>query len=119
MTRGSMGPLRELVRPGQIDRETLDEMRHHIDMLVAQKVAGGLDEADAHRQARLELGMIESAREAAADQRTGVGLEQFARETAYTVRVLKRSPGLSLLSIATIGAGIGVSTILFVLATPV
>ena len=42
-------------------------------------------------------------------------LGQFTRELKYAARVLRRSPGLTLLSVATMGVGIGVSTVLFAL----
>ena len=45
----------------------------------------------------------------------GWRLEQLLRETHYAARVLRRSPGITLLSVATMGVGIGVSTLLFAL----
>ena len=75
----------------------------------------GLDEPDARRQARLELGTIHAARERVREERTGFALEQMWRELVQAARVLRRSPGLTVLSITTMGAGIGVSAILFAL----
>ena len=46
---------------------------------------------------------------------TGLALEQIWRELVQAARVLRRSPGLTVLSITTMGAGIGVSAILFAL----
>ena len=40
----------ELVRPAQLDRETLEELSHHIELLVERKLAAGLDEAEARRR---------------------------------------------------------------------
>ena len=44
-----------------------------------------------------------------------IALEQLVREVAYAARVLRRSPGVTLLSVATMGVGIGVSALLFTL----
>ena len=89
-------------------------MATHIEMLVAQKMERGLDEPDARRQARLELGTIHAAREQVRE-RTGFALEQMWRELVQAARVLRRSPGLTVLSITTMGIGIMVSAILFAL----
>ena len=35
--------LTELVRPAQLDREAVEELRHHVDLLVERKMAAGLD----------------------------------------------------------------------------
>jgi putative ABC transport system permease protein len=105
----------EVVRGRQLDRESAEELTHHVEMLVAHKLEGGISEAEARRQARLEVGSIEAAREQIAVGRTGFALEQFVRETNYAARVLRRSFGVSVLSVMTMGVGIGVSTILFAL----
>jgi putative ABC transport system permease protein len=113
--RGLWRRLVEVVRRDRVDRDVTDEMATHVEMLVAQKMARGLDEPEARRQARLELGTIHAARERVREERTGFALEQMWRELVQAARVLRRSPGLTVLSIATMGAGIGVSAILFAL----
>src|SRR5439155_21973153 len=105
----------ELVRPAQLDRETLEELSHHIELLVEQKLAAGLNEGEARRQAVVEAGGVLPAREQVAESRTGFVLDQLAREVRYAARVLRRSPGVTLLSVATIGVGIGASALLFTL----
>lgn len=107
--------VREVLTPRQLDRETVDEMTHHLEMVVARNLAGGLDETEARRRARIEVGSVESAREEVAEERTGFALDQRLRELRYAARVLRRSPGVTLLSIATMAVGIGVSGLLFAL----
>ena len=113
--RGLWRRLIEIVGRDRLDREAAAEMTAHIEMLAAHKVAGGMDEREAHRVARVELGNIQWAREQIREERTGFALEQVSRELAQAARVLRRSPGLTALSIATMGVGIGVSAILFAL----
>jgi predicted permease len=105
----------ELLRPARLDRETVEELSHHIELLVQRKLASGVDERDARRQALAEVGPVSSAREQIGEGRTGFALDQLTREAAYAARVLRRSPGVTLLSIATMGLGIGTSAILFAL----
>ncbi len=111
--------LLEVFRGRQLDREAVEELAHHVDLLVARKVAAGLDETEARRQALIEVGSIQSAREQIAERRTGFALDQVGREAVYAARVLRRSPGITLLSIITMGAGIGASVILFALVNAV
>lgn len=105
----------ELLRPARLDRETADELSHHIDLVVARKMATGIDESTARREARLEVGSVALVREQISEQRTGFALEQCAREVRHAARVLRRSPGVTVLSILTLGVGIGASALLFAL----
>ena len=105
----------EIVRRRQLERESAEEIAHHVEMLVSRKVEAGIDEAEARRQVRIELGAMESAQEQVAEGRTGFALERLARELVYAARILRRSPGVTLLSVVTMGVGIGASTVLFAL----
>jgi putative ABC transport system permease protein len=49
------------------------------------------------------------------EERTGLALDQIVRELRWAARVLRRSPGISLLSIVTLAVGTGASAILFTL----
>jgi predicted permease len=109
----------EITRRRAVDREAAEELAHHVEMLVARKVEAGVDEAEARRQARIEIGSVESTLEQLAEERTGFAFEQLGREVTYAARILRRSPGLTLLSVATLGVGIGVSTLLFVLVNAI
>ncbi len=113
--RGFWRRVIEIVRRARVDREAAEEMTTHIEMLVARKVESGMGEAEARRAARVELGNLLSAREQIFEERTGFAVEQLWREAVQAARVLRRSPGLTILSVATMGIGIGASTILFAL----
>ena len=60
---------RELFQKHRLDRESVDELEQHIALAVADKVRSGLDEQEARRQARLELGSFEVVREQLAERR--------------------------------------------------
>jgi putative ABC transport system permease protein len=105
----------EFVRPGKIDRETVEELTQHLELLTACKREAGFDDAEARRRALAELGSIPSARQQVAEGRTGFALDQVARELRWAARVLRRSPGISLLSIVTLAVGAGASAIVFAL----
>jgi hypothetical protein len=93
----------ELFRPGQLDREAVEELSHHVDLLVERKVSAGVEPIEARRQALAEVGTVASARERIAEERSRVALDQLGREIGYAARVLRRSPAITLLSVATMG----------------
>jgi len=90
--RGAWRRVLEVVRGRALDRESAEELAHHVEMLVASKMAAGIAEADARRQARRELGSVDAAREQVAEGRTGFPIVEMAREVGYAARVLRRSP---------------------------
>jgi putative ABC transport system permease protein len=117
--RSLMRRIAEVVRRRRLDGETAEEIAGHVEMLVADHMAAGMDENTARRRARLEAGSPAAAREAVAEARTGATIEQLLHETRQAARVLRRSPGLTLLSATTMAVGIGVSTVLFALVDAV
>ena len=109
----------ELFRPAQLDREAVEELSHHVDLLVERNMSAGLEPIEARRQALAEVGTMACARERMAEGRSRVALDQLGREIRYAARVLRRSPGITLLSVTTMGVGIGVSAILFALVNAI
>jgi len=108
---------RELVRRRRRDRESLEELDHHLALAIERKRQAGLDAREAARQARLELGDVEVTREDLADTRTGSLAEQLLRDVVHSTRILARAPGTSAVSIGTMGVGIGASALLFALVS--
>jgi predicted permease len=111
--------IQELVRARRLDEESAEEMAHHVEMLVARKMEAGATEAEARRQVRLEVGSVALTCEQLAGRRPGFALDQLAREARHATRIVRRSPGLALLSIVTMGAGIGASAVLFALVSAI
>jgi putative ABC transport system permease protein len=109
----------ELFRPGPLDREAVEELEHHVELAAGRRQEPGISEREARRRALADLGGIASPRQQVADGRTGFALERLARELRWAARVLRRSPGISLVSIATLAIGVGASAILFALVDAV
>jgi putative ABC transport system permease protein len=105
----------EWARPGQLDRETVEELAHHVELVTARQRESGLSDVQARRQALAEVGGIPPVRQQVAEERTGFAFDQIVRELRWAARVLRRSPGISLLSIVTLAVGTGASAILFAL----
>jgi putative ABC transport system permease protein len=111
--------VKELLLRAKLDRETREELASHVEMAVANKIQAGLEPDEARRQARIELGDPQRTREELAETRSGFLLESLLRDAAYAVRMLRKRPGFTLVSILTIALGVGGSSALFALVRTV
>src|SRR6266571_8974928 len=103
----------ELRHGDRLDREARDELALHLELAVAEKVRAGADASEARRQARLELGDAEEARERLREGRAGFWLDSVRKDAACALRMLRKRPGFSAVCVLTIGLGVGASTALF------
>jgi putative ABC transport system permease protein len=105
--------LREIAAPARLDREAREELAQHLELAAAEKVRAGIEPAEARRQARLELGCPEEARERLRDGRAGSWFEPLARDAAHALRVLARRPAFTAACVLTVTLGVGAGTALF------
>lgn len=119
MLKTRLRRLTELTRPGSLDREAQDELAHHFDLAVAEKVEAGVNPKEARRQARLELGDPEATREVLREGRLGFRLDMFIKDALLASRTLRKRPVFAAVCILTIGLGVGASTALFALVDAV
>ncbi|HSB54710.1 MAG TPA: ABC transporter permease, partial [Gemmatimonadales bacterium] len=110
---GLFDRLKALLRRDQLDRDTADEIQHHLAMEAAQNRELGMRTTDAERKARLDFGSIEAIREAERDARGSRWVHDFLGDVRYSVRSLRRSPVLAGAAILTLALGIGANTAIF------
>jgi predicted permease len=96
-----------------------DELRFHLEQSIAVKVAEGTPAAEARRQALIEFGGVEAAREDCERQRPGWWLGTVAQDIRYAVRGILAHRWFSVAIIATLALGIGLNTMVFTLVNAV
>jgi len=105
--------LEAILFPGRLNDAMQEEMEFHLEMETRKLVASGLSPAEAARQARRTFGSPEYHKEKARES-WGIGMIQdFRRDALHTLRSLRRNPGFALVSILTLGLGIGANTAIF------
>jgi putative ABC transport system permease protein len=102
-----------LVRRADVETDLDDELRAYLDALSAEYERSGLDPVAARRAARLELGGVDTVKEATRDVWAGNALAGASRELRQTIRSLRRAPVYVVAVVATLGLAIGAATALY------
>ena len=98
---------------GHAESELAAEVAHHLALLEERYLALGLTPDDARREARRAFGGVQQLTEAHRETRSFVWLDHLRQDAAYTVRLLRRNPGFSVVAILTLALGIGANTAVF------
>ncbi len=111
--------VRSLLDGGSADRHVDEELQHFIDEAAAAYEADGIPAADAARAARRRVGNTLAVREEVRASGWEHVVETVAADLRYALRRLAGHPGFALVTIATLGLGIGSVTAMLSVAGPV
>jgi len=90
-----------------------DELEFHIEQSTQVKVVQGLSPAEARRQALIEFGGVQAARELSDRQRPGWWFGTVVQDFRFALRGFKRNPAFSITVLLTLMLGIGSTSAVF------
>ncbi|MGA2851967.1 MAG: ABC transporter permease [Terracidiphilus sp.] len=95
------------------DQRVREEMAEHLALQTEANLRAGMSPSEARRQAALKLGGGGAIREDHHAEQSLPLVENLLIDVRYAFRMLHRSPGFSLIAIATIALGIGATTAIY------
>ena len=98
-----------------------EELRFYFDMRTRELIEGGMQEADAHREAVREFGDLEYTKQyclaedamSNRDERRTDFLAELRQDVGHSWRTLRRAPGFTAVAMITLALGIGANTAIF------
>ncbi len=111
--------LKSVFRNGKVEDELNEEVSFHLEMQTRHNIEKGMDPETAKKKALKSFGGAEKTKE---DCRDGWGLRLLSdtrRDTAYGIRQLMKDKGFAIVSVVTLGIGIGACASMFSLVNAV
>ena len=105
--------LRSLFRKQAADQDLEDEIQFHLQYQIDDYVAQGMNPEEARYAALKSIGRLQQTKEECREMRNVNLLENIAQDVHFGFRMMRRSPGFTLLAVLCLTLGIGANAAVF------
>jgi putative ABC transport system permease protein len=110
---------RSLFSRSRVERDLARELQFHLENQIQENIEGGMNAQNARDAALRTIGGLDQIKGECRDQRRVTGVDHFAQDLRFALRMLRRNLGFTLVATLVVAVSIGANTAIFSVADAV